>query len=68
VKRLVKLLLKCISCNNYTFNSINSDESENKKVCPICNGILKTPHPAKFSMDNKYNRYLRELKREFNQS
>lgn len=60
---MVKLLLKCVECNTYSFNSIESD-SEEKKTCAICNGALKTPHPPKFSMDNKYNKYLRALKKE----
>ena len=59
-----KLLLKCVKCQNYTFKTINEDLEDTKKMCPICGEPLKTPHPPKFSMDNKYRSYLRLLKKE----
>jgi rRNA maturation protein Nop10 len=31
-------------------------------VCPKCGGSMKTPHPARFSMDNRYADYLRKMK------
>lgn len=61
-----KLLLKCVECNSYTFKTINEDLEEVVKICPVCQGQLKTPHPPKFSMDNKYSKYLRLLKKESN--
>ncbi len=67
---MVKLLLKCSKCNSYTFNTLPSDlesESEDKKICPICQGTLVTPHPPKYSMDNKYRKYVRALKKEIGQ-
>lgn len=59
-----KLLLKCSNCKSYTFKTINEDSNETVKLCPQCKGDLKTPHPPKFSMDNKYVAYLRKLKSE----
>ena len=59
-----KLLLKCEKCHTYTFHLPYDNESESRMVCPLCNGDLKTPHPPKFSMDNKYTKYIRALKRE----
>ena len=59
-----KLLLKCEKCHNYTFQLTNENESESRTTCLKCNGKLKTPHPPKFSMDNKYAKYIRAMKRE----
>ena len=58
---MTKILLKCENCKLYTF-SLDIENSGPGK-CPQCGGQLKTPHPAKFSMDNKYNKYLREIKK-----
>ena len=63
---MVKLLLKCSECNSYTFNDLPS-ESGDKKICPFCQGSLATPHPPKYSMDNKYKKYVRALKKEIEQ-
>jgi len=29
----------------------------NQETCPTCGGPVKTPHPAKFSMDDRYLSY-----------
>lgn len=45
------LIRKCNSCNKYTL----------KLSCPTCGVETKTPHPPKFSPDDRYARYrLRE--------
>ncbi|HJX23517.1 MAG TPA: nucleolar RNA-binding Nop10p family protein [Candidatus Bathyarchaeia archaeon] len=31
--------------------------------CPSCEGTLRIPHPPKFSPEDKYEKYRRELKR-----
>jgi H/ACA ribonucleoprotein complex subunit 3 len=35
----------------------------NKAKCPNCGGILKIPHPAKFSLDDRYREYKVRMKR-----
>jgi H/ACA ribonucleoprotein complex subunit 3 len=44
---LDKLLRKCPACNSYTL----------EKRCPKCGSETVSPHPAKFSPDDKYARY-----------
>lgn len=39
-----KLLKKCPKCKRYTL----------MKKCPICNELTVSPHPPKFSPDDKY--------------
>ncbi|MDP6641444.1 MAG: RNA-protein complex protein Nop10 [Nitrososphaerales archaeon] len=41
------LIRKCKSCSTYTIG----------KQCPKCSGDTTTPHPAKFSPDDRYARY-----------
>ncbi|MCD6096038.1 MAG: RNA-protein complex protein Nop10 [Thermoprotei archaeon] len=48
------LLRKCIKCGEYTLR---------RDKCPYCGGPLKNPHPAKFSPEDKYGKYRRELKK-----
>jgi len=50
---LVWLLRKCKKCDVYTF----------KNNCPKCGGEAISPHPAKFSMDDKYRKYKILMKR-----
>jgi H/ACA ribonucleoprotein complex subunit 3 len=50
---MVWLLRKCNNCNVYTF----------KDSCPKCGGKAVSPHPAKFSMDDKYRRYKLLMRR-----
>ncbi|MHA1129620.1 MAG: RNA-protein complex protein Nop10 [Candidatus Helarchaeota archaeon] len=49
-----KLLRKCVECGRYTM-------TEGK--CPQCGGKTISPHPAKFSLVDKYGKYRRKLKR-----
>ncbi len=42
------LLYKCIKCERYT---LNNDK------CPYCGGEVHSPHPAKFSLNDKYLSY-----------
>jgi len=51
---MVWLLRKCENCGTYTLH---------EDVCPKCGGHAKSPHPAKFSMDDKYRRYRLIMKR-----
>jgi len=44
---LEKLLRKCPNCSIYTL----------KKQCHKCGNETISPHPAKFSPDDKYARY-----------
>ena len=50
---MVWLLRRCKSCNQYTL----------KETCPSCGGDTESPHPAKFSIDDKYRRYRILMKR-----
>jgi H/ACA ribonucleoprotein complex subunit 3 len=52
---MVWLMRKCLACRKYT---LRLDE------CPYCGGIVRIPHPAKFSPDDKYLKYRMALKRE----
>jgi H/ACA ribonucleoprotein complex subunit 3 len=51
---LVWLLRKCEKCGTYTLK---------EDACPRCGGAVKTPHPAKFSMDDRYRKYRLIMKR-----
>jgi H/ACA ribonucleoprotein complex subunit 3 len=50
---MVWLLRKCEECASYT---LKVDK------CPHCGGKLHTPHPAKFSPNDKYARHRVALK------
>ncbi|MBD3171153.1 MAG: RNA-protein complex protein Nop10 [archaeon] len=50
---MVLLLRKCRDCETYTL----------KEICPKCGGKAASPHPAKFSMDDKYRKYKILMKR-----
>ncbi len=43
---MVWLLRKCTGCHRYTL----------KEMCPHCGGATVSPHPAKYSPDDKYQR------------
>jgi len=45
---------KCSSCGRYTL----------KDRCPDCGGEIVSPHPPRFSPDDPYGKYRRQLKRE----
>jgi H/ACA ribonucleoprotein complex subunit 3 len=51
---LVCLLRKCIICGEYTLN---------QDSCPLCEGKVHTPHPAKFSPEDRYAKYRHAMKR-----
>jgi len=45
---------KCPICNIYTLET----------KCPKCGGDLKVIYPPKFSVEDKYGKYRRQLKKE----
>jgi len=47
-------LYKCSSCQVYTL----------EKNCPKCHAETIMPKPPKFSLDDKYGNYRRQIKRE----
>jgi H/ACA ribonucleoprotein complex subunit 3 len=50
---MVWLLRRCTRCRGYTL----------KETCPGCGGEAVSPHPAKFSMDDKYRKYRLLMRR-----
>ena len=50
---MVWVLRKCVKCKKYT---IKHDD------CPYCKGKLRTPHPAKFSPEDRYAKYRRAMR------
>jgi H/ACA ribonucleoprotein complex subunit 3 len=50
---MVFLLRKCKKCGSYTL----------QETCPKCGGETTSPHPAKFSMDDRYRKYKILMKR-----
>jgi len=46
--------MKCETCSIYTL----------KSRCPRCKKETSTPHPPKFSPEDRYGKYRRALKRE----
>ncbi len=51
---MVWLMRKCTRCGSYTLHT---------EVCPRCGGELRVPHPAKFSMDDRFRQYRLIMKR-----
>ncbi|MEM1565874.1 MAG: RNA-protein complex protein Nop10 [Candidatus Bathyarchaeia archaeon] len=49
------LLRKCRKCGTYTLR---------KDKCPKCGGVVRVPHPPKFSPEDKYLRLRMAMKRE----
>ncbi|MBM5805326.1 MAG: RNA-protein complex protein Nop10 [Candidatus Verstraetearchaeota archaeon] len=47
------MIRKCVACGEYTLK---------RDACPYCGGTLRTPHPAKFSPEDKYSRFRLALK------
>ena len=43
---------KCMDCRYYTMN----------EKCPNCRGKAVSPHPPKFSPEDRYGKYRRQLK------
>ncbi|HKZ88102.1 MAG TPA: RNA-protein complex protein Nop10 [Candidatus Bathyarchaeia archaeon] len=52
---MVWLLRRCTKCGNYTLKT---------DACPHCGSKVHTPHPAKFSPDDKYLKYRIAPKKE----
>ncbi|TRO53916.1 RNA-protein complex protein Nop10 [Candidatus Bathyarchaeota archaeon] len=50
---MVWLLRRCTKCRGYTL----------KETCPFCGGEAVSPHPAKFSLDDKYRKYKLLMRR-----
>lgn len=51
----MKSLLKiCINCNYYTL----------KLICPKCGIDTKSPLPPRFSIEDRYGKYRRKLKKQ----
>jgi H/ACA ribonucleoprotein complex subunit 3 len=49
VRWMVKWLLRrCGDCGRYTLHTDS---------CPYCGGEVRIPHPAKFSIDDRYVKY-----------
>ena len=51
---MVWQLRKCVNCNKYTLR---------KDKCPYCGGLVRIPHPPKFSPEDKYLKYRMAMKR-----
>ncbi len=51
---MVWLLRKCTNCGRYTLR---------QDRCPACGGTLRIPHPAKFSLDDRYMSYKLKMRR-----
>ncbi|MBW6461960.1 MAG: RNA-protein complex protein Nop10 [DPANN group archaeon] len=50
----MSIIRRCTSCNKYTM----------KEKCPDCSSKTINPEPPKFSPQDKYGRYRRQMKRE----
>lgn len=50
----MKKILKCEKCKEYTLF----------EKCPRCDGKAISPKPPKYSPDEKYAKYRREVKKE----
>ncbi|MBA3045451.1 MAG: RNA-protein complex protein Nop10 [Candidatus Thermoplasmatota archaeon] len=44
---------KCMECGSYSL----------RDACPKCSGRVVTPHPPRFSPEDKYGHYRRKLKK-----
>lgn len=51
---MVWLLRHCVKCDRYTLN---------QERCPVCGRSVKIPHPAKFSMDDRFRKYRLRMRR-----
>ncbi|MBI3587720.1 nucleolar RNA-binding Nop10p family protein [Candidatus Micrarchaeota archaeon] len=45
-------MLRCPACRSYTLGG----------KCPKCGSVAESPHPAKFSFEDKYAKYRRKAK------
>lgn len=46
-------MAKCMECGAYTYSD----------VCGKCNGKTASPHPSRFSPEDRYGKYRRRLKK-----
>jgi H/ACA ribonucleoprotein complex subunit 3 len=46
-------MAKCMECGAYTYSD----------VCPKCSGKTASPHPSRFSPEDRYGKYRRRLKK-----
>jgi H/ACA ribonucleoprotein complex subunit 3 len=51
---LTRLLKKCPRCGQYTMNPT---------VCPKCGEHVVGAHPPRFSIEDRYGKYRRQMKR-----
>lgn len=51
---LVWLLRRCTKCGRYTLR---------EDRCPVCGGPVRIPHPAKFSLEDRYQMYRLRMRR-----
>jgi rRNA maturation protein Nop10 len=51
MKLMFMLLKKCISCKEYGFS----------EKCRKCESATKNPHPQKFSLIKKYEKYMKRM-------
>ncbi|MCW4035885.1 MAG: RNA-protein complex protein Nop10 [Candidatus Bathyarchaeota archaeon] len=51
---MVWRLRRCVNCGGYTLS---------QERCPVCGGPVKIPHPAKFSMEDRYRKYRLKMRR-----
>ncbi|MEM1544926.1 MAG: RNA-protein complex protein Nop10 [Candidatus Methanomethylicia archaeon] len=49
---MMTLMKKCVACGKYTLK---------QKSCPYCGGEIISPHPPKFSPEDKYAKYRRKI-------
>lgn len=50
----MKHILKCVKCGEYTM----------KERCSVCDAECVSPKPVKYSPEDKYGNYRREVKKE----
>ncbi|RLI23791.1 RNA-protein complex protein Nop10 [Candidatus Bathyarchaeota archaeon] len=53
---MVWLLRKCVKCSAYTLR---------QDRCPYCGGEVRVPHPAKFSLNDRFEKYRIKARRSF---
>lgn len=51
---MVWFLRRCSNCHSYTLD---------EESCPRCGGPVRVPHPAKFSMDDRFRKYRLRMRR-----
>jgi H/ACA ribonucleoprotein complex subunit 3 len=54
INKMASHIYKCQDCKTYTM----------KETCPSCNKKTIQPRPPKYSPDDKYSKYRRQVKKE----